>query len=106
MRTVSVVTSKWEASSATRIPGGLAIPRCRGHRADPRAFAEKPFIASLRAAGSADAVIFAVGIDVRGRQPFAGLPAIKVPVNHGIDEPAKLIQDALALILETDHDTA
>ncbi|TFC52887.1 PTS lactose transporter subunit IIC [Cryobacterium sp. TMT1-21] len=45
---------------------------------------------------AADAVIFAVDVDVRGRERFAGKPVIQVPVKRGIDEPAKLIQDALA----------
>ncbi len=48
---------------------------------------------------AADAVIFAVDVDVRGRERFAGLPVIQVPVKRGIDEPAKLIQDALAAAL-------
>ena len=45
---------------------------------------------------AADAVIFAVDVDVRGRERFAGKPVIQVPVKRGIDEPAKLIHDALA----------
>ncbi|TFD26346.1 PTS fructose transporter subunit IIABC [Cryobacterium cryoconiti] len=45
---------------------------------------------------AADAVIFAVDVDVRGRERFAGKPVIQVPVKRGIDEPAKLIKDALA----------
>ncbi|TFD73071.1 PTS fructose transporter subunit IIABC [Cryobacterium fucosi] len=45
---------------------------------------------------AADAVIFAVDVDVRGRERFAGKPVIQAPVKRGIDEPAKLIQDALA----------
>ncbi|HSP74971.1 MAG TPA: fructose-specific PTS transporter subunit EIIC [Cryobacterium sp.] len=45
---------------------------------------------------AADAVIFAVDVDVRGRERFAGKPVIQVPVKRGIDEPAKLIQAALA----------
>ncbi|TFC94670.1 MULTISPECIES: fructose-specific PTS transporter subunit EIIC [Cryobacterium] len=45
---------------------------------------------------AADAVIFAVDVDVRGRERFAGKPVIQVPVKRGIDEPAKLIRDALA----------
>jgi PTS system fructose-specific IIC component len=49
---------------------------------------------------AADAVIFAVDVDVRGRERFAGLPVIQVPVKRGIDEPAKLIADALAAALD------
>ncbi len=49
---------------------------------------------------AADAVIFAVDVDVRGRERFAGLPVIQVPVKRGIDEPTKLIQDALAAALD------
>ena len=48
---------------------------------------------------AADAVIFAVDVDVRGPERFAGLPVIQVPVKRGIDEPAKLITDALAAAL-------
>ncbi|MFC5929695.1 PTS fructose transporter subunit IIABC [Cryobacterium melibiosiphilum] len=53
-----------------------------------------PLAASIIAA--ADAVIFAVDVDVRGRERFAGLPVISSPVKRGIDEPAKMIQEALA----------
>ncbi|WP_407342339.1 fructose-specific PTS transporter subunit EIIC [Pengzhenrongella phosphoraccumulans] len=45
---------------------------------------------------AADAVIFAVDVDVRGRERFAGLPVINAPVKRGIDEPGKLIAEALA----------
>nr|WP_221244029.1 fructose-specific PTS transporter subunit EIIC [Cryobacterium roopkundense] len=45
---------------------------------------------------AAGAVIFAVDVDVRGRERFAGKPVINAPVKRGIDEPAKLIQEALA----------
>ncbi|MCV9993537.1 fructose-specific PTS transporter subunit EIIC [Paeniglutamicibacter sp. ZC-3] len=45
---------------------------------------------------AADAVIFAVDVDVRDRSRFAGKPLIQVPVKRGIDEPAKLINDAIA----------
>ncbi|TFD54707.1 PTS lactose transporter subunit IIC [Cryobacterium frigoriphilum] len=53
-----------------------------------------PLASSIIAA--ADAVIFAVDVDVRGRERFAGLPVISSPVKRGIDEPAKMIQEALA----------
>ena len=45
---------------------------------------------------AAEAVIFAVDVDVRGRERFAGKPVISSPVKRGVDEPAQLIQEALA----------
>ncbi|RYV51793.1 PTS fructose transporter subunit IIABC [Pengzhenrongella frigida] len=45
---------------------------------------------------AADAVIFAVDVDVRGRERFVGLPVVNAPVKRGIDEPGKLIAEALA----------
>lgn len=45
---------------------------------------------------AADAVIFAHDVDVRDRSRFAGKPVIDVPVKKGIDEPEKLLDDALA----------
>ncbi len=45
---------------------------------------------------AADAVIFAVDVDVRGKERFAGKPVITSPVKRGIDEPAKMVQEALA----------
>ncbi|MGO4690763.1 PTS fructose transporter subunit IIABC [Glaciibacter sp. 2TAF33] len=45
---------------------------------------------------AADAVIFAVDVDVRGRERFAGKPVINAPVKRGIDEPAKMIEEAIA----------
>lgn len=44
----------------------------------------------------ADAVIFAVDVAVRGRERFAGKPFLEVPVKRGIDQPAQLIESALA----------
>lgn len=44
---------------------------------------------------AADAVIFAVDVDVRDKARFAGKPVINVPVKRGIDEPQELIQEAL-----------
>ncbi|MGV2952201.1 fructose-specific PTS transporter subunit EIIC [Glutamicibacter sp. AGC46] len=44
----------------------------------------------------ADAVIFAVDVDVRDQSRFAGKPVIQVPVKRGVDEPEKLLKDALA----------
>lgn len=45
---------------------------------------------------AASAVIFAVDVDVRGRERFIGKPVINAPVKRGIDEPARLIAEALA----------
>ncbi|MFC4398163.1 PTS fructose transporter subunit IIABC [Arthrobacter sedimenti] len=45
---------------------------------------------------AADAVIFAVDVDVRGKERFAGKPVINAPVKRGIDEPDKMVREALA----------
>ncbi|MHC6594302.1 PTS fructose transporter subunit IIABC [Arthrobacter sp. C152] len=45
---------------------------------------------------AADAVIFAVDVDVRGKERFAGKPLVSAPVKRGIDEPDKMVQEALA----------
>ncbi|GAA3596392.1 fructose-specific PTS transporter subunit EIIC [Klugiella xanthotipulae] len=45
---------------------------------------------------AAEAVIFAVDVDVRGRERFAGKPVISSPVKRGIDEPGVMIEEALA----------
>ncbi|MBT2585183.1 fructose-specific PTS transporter subunit EIIC [Arthrobacter sp. ISL-95] len=45
---------------------------------------------------AADAVIFAVDVDVRGKERFAGKPVINAPVKRGIDEPTQMVQEALA----------
>ena len=45
---------------------------------------------------AADAVIFAVDVDVRDKQRFAGLPVVNSPVKRGIDEPGEMIEEALA----------
>jgi len=47
---------------------------------------------------AADAVIFAVDVDVRGKERFAGKPVINAPVKRGIDEPEKMVYEALAAI--------
>jgi PTS system fructose-specific IIC component len=47
---------------------------------------------------SADAVIFAVDVDVRDKGRFAGKPVVQSPVKRGIDEPKKMIQEALAAV--------
>ena len=45
---------------------------------------------------SADAVVFAVDVDVRDKARFAGKPYVQVPVKAGIDDPQGLIRKALA----------
>ena len=44
----------------------------------------------------ADAVIFAVSVNVRDRNRFAGKPYVESPVKRGIDEPEAMIEEALA----------
>lgn len=43
----------------------------------------------------ADAVVFAVDVDVRDRSRFAGKPLVSGPVKRGVDEPDKMIAEAL-----------
>ena len=43
----------------------------------------------------ADAVVFAVDVDVRDKSRFAGKPFVQVPVKAGIDDPQGLIRQAL-----------
>ena len=43
----------------------------------------------------ADAVIFAVDVDVRDRGRFAGKPLVSGPVKRGVDEPDKMIAEAI-----------
>jgi PTS system fructose-specific IIC component len=45
---------------------------------------------------AADAVVFAVDVDVRDKSRFVGKPYIQVPVKAGIDDPQGLINKALA----------
>ncbi|RJU02137.1 PTS lactose transporter subunit IIC [Arthrobacter frigidicola] len=45
---------------------------------------------------AADAVIFAVDVDVRDKHRFAGLPVISSPVKRGIDEPGEMVEEAVA----------
>ncbi|UVI35032.1 PTS fructose transporter subunit IIABC [Brevibacterium spongiae] len=45
---------------------------------------------------AADAVVFAVDVDVRDKARFAGKPYVQVPVKAGIDDPQGLIRRALA----------
>ena len=46
----------------------------------------------------ADAVIFAVDVDVRDQQRFAGKPVVRVPVKKAIEQPAALIDEAVASV--------
>ncbi|MET1034050.1 MAG: fructose-specific PTS transporter subunit EIIC [Arthrobacter sp.] len=45
---------------------------------------------------AAGAVIFAVDVDVRGKERFVGKPVIQSPVKRGIDEPDVMVAEALA----------
>ncbi len=47
---------------------------------------------------AADAVIFAVDVDVRGQQRFAGKPVVRAAVKKGIEHPAQLIDEAVAAV--------
>ena len=47
---------------------------------------------------AASAVIFATDVGVKGRERFAGLPVIESGVKRAINEPKKMIEDALAAI--------
>ncbi|GMA29305.1 PTS fructose transporter subunit IIABC [Arenivirga flava] len=53
----------------------------------------KPLDPALIAA--ADAVVFAVDVDVRDRARFAGKPVVQAPVKRGVDDPDGLIRQAL-----------
>ncbi len=44
----------------------------------------------------ADAAIFAADVPVRERERFAGLPVVEASVKRAINEPAKLVSEALA----------
>lgn len=46
----------------------------------------------------ADAVIFAVDVDVRDQSRFAGKPVVRGPVKRGIDHPTEMIREAVAAI--------
>ncbi len=47
---------------------------------------------------NADAAIFAADVPVRERERFAGLPVIEAGVKRAINEPSKLVSEALAAI--------
>jgi len=51
---------------------------------------------SAEVIASADAAIFASDLPVRDRERFAGLPVIEGSVKRGINEPAKMVAEALA----------
>ncbi|GAA0965895.1 PTS fructose transporter subunit IIABC [Frigoribacterium faeni] len=44
----------------------------------------------------ADAVIFAVDVDVRDQSRFAGKPVVRGPVKRGVDAPDAMVKEALA----------
>ncbi|WP_423917323.1 PTS fructose transporter subunit IIABC [Frigoribacterium sp. 2-23] len=44
----------------------------------------------------ADAVIFAVDVDVRDQGRFAGKPVVRGPVKRGVDAPDEMVREALA----------
>ncbi|GAB2758104.1 PTS fructose transporter subunit IIABC [Sinomonas soli] len=46
---------------------------------------------------AADAVVFAVDVDVRGKERFAGKAYVQSPVKRGIDEPGVMLDEALAV---------
>ncbi len=46
---------------------------------------------------NADAVIFATDVDVRDPQRFAGKPVVRSGVKRGIEQPAQLISEAVAI---------
>ncbi|MEA5454840.1 fructose-specific PTS transporter subunit EIIC [Sinomonas sp. JGH33] len=46
---------------------------------------------------TADAVVFAVEVDVRGKERFAGKPYVQSPVKRAIDEPLVMLHEALAV---------
>ncbi|WP_138445298.1 PTS fructose transporter subunit IIABC [Sinomonas susongensis] len=45
---------------------------------------------------NADAVVFAVDVDVRGKDRFASLPYVQSPVKRAIDEPLVMLHEALS----------
>ena len=49
---------------------------------------------------NADAVIFAVDVDVREQQRFAGKPVVRSGVKRGIEQPAQLVAEAVAAATE------
>ncbi|MFI8631800.1 fructose-specific PTS transporter subunit EIIC [Microbacterium sp. NPDC077663] len=49
-----------------------------------------------RVIDEADAVIFAVDVDVREQTRFAGKPVVRAGVKRGIEQPAQMIREAVA----------
>jgi len=45
---------------------------------------------------AADAVIFAVDVDVRDQSRFAGKPVVRGPVKRGVDAPDAMVKEAMA----------
>lgn len=94
--------------AVTACPTGIAHTymaadalKAAGERAGVRVTVEtqgsagaKPLDPAIIAA--ADAVIFAVDVDVRDKGRFAGKPVVQVPVKKGIDEADALVTKALA----------
>ncbi len=94
--------------AVTACPTGIAHTymaadalKAAGERAGVRVTVEtqgsagtKPLDPAIIAA--ADAVIFAVDVDVRDKGRFAGKPVVQVPVKKGIDEADALVTRALA----------
>lgn len=54
---------------------------------------------------NADAVIFAVDVAVRDKNRFAGLPVVQSPVKRGINEPDKMLDEAVAASRNPDATT-
>jgi PTS system fructose-specific IIC component len=50
----------------------------------------------------ADAVIFAVDVDVRDQSRFAGKPVVRGPVKRGVDAPDAMVKEALAAATDPD----
>jgi len=74
-------------AAATRLGADLQIETQGSGRVDPL---DPAVIAS------ADAVIFAVDVEVRDRSRFAGKPLVQGPVKRGVDEPEKMVREAMA----------
>ncbi|MFC7430221.1 MULTISPECIES: fructose-specific PTS transporter subunit EIIC [unclassified Agrococcus] len=104
----SVAADARSLVAVTACPTGIAHTymaadalKAAGDRAGVRVTVEtqgsagtKPLDPAVIAA--ADAVIFAVDVDVRDKSRFAGKPVVQVPVKRGIDEADALVVRALA----------
>ena len=78
----------------TRSPPPPSAPASSYHVETQGSSGAKPLDPAVIAA--ADAVIFAVDVDVRDKARFAGKPVVQAPVKRGIDEPDALVAKALA----------